>query len=52
MKGNKKEISSIHMWLMRGQVAHPDEAVGKSIVLFYLNFIIVTSGKHFVYKYL
>ena len=40
------------MWLMRGQVAHPDEAVGKTILLFHLNFITVTGGKIFVNKYL
>jgi hypothetical protein len=37
---------------MRGQFARPDEPVGKVIVLYYLNFVILTGGKHFVQKYL
>jgi len=52
MKDNKKEISSIHMWQMRGQFTHRDETVGKIFVLYYLNFVIVTGSKHFVHKYL
>jgi hypothetical protein len=51
MKDNKKEISSIHMWLTRGKFAYLDETLGK-IILYYLNFMILTVGKHFVHKYL
>jgi hypothetical protein len=40
------------MWMMRGQVAHPDKPVGKIIVSFYLKIMILTGGKHFVHRYL
>jgi len=33
-------------------ICYLDETLGKIIVLYYLNFMILTVGKHFVHKYL